>query len=102
VNYPQLQACYNAVKAGVIHLGKSLAVEWSGFARVNTISPGYISTEISDYLPKEIKSQWWTAIPMGRPALPEEVVGAYIYLASDASTYTTGADIRIDGAYTAP
>jgi sorbose reductase len=101
-NYPQMQACYNAVKAGVIHFGKSLALEWSGFARVNTISPGYIATDISDFLPKEIRNQWWRAIPMGREALPEELVGAYLYFASDASTYTTGADIRIDGGYTAP
>jgi sorbose reductase len=102
VNYPQMQACYNAVKAGIIHLGKSLAVEWSGFARVNTISPGYIATEISDFLSKEVKAQWWAATPLGREGLPEELVGAYLYLASDASTYTTGSDIVVDGGYSAP
>lgn len=102
VNFPQMQACYNAVKAGVIHFAKSLAVEWSGFARVNSISPGYIATEISDFVPKEIKAKWWESIPLGREGLPEELVGAYLYLASDASTYTTGSDIRVDGGYAAP
>lgn len=102
VNYPQMQACYNAVKAAIIHLGKSLSVEWSAFARVNTISPGYIATEISDFLPKETKAQWWAATPLGREGLPQELTGAYLYLASDASTYTTGADIRVDGGYAAP
>lgn len=102
VNFPQLQACYNAAKAAVRHLAVSLAVEWAGFARVNSISPGYIATEISDFVPKEIKSKWWTYTPMGREGEPQELVGAYLYLASDASTYTTGADIKIDGGYCAP
>lgn len=102
VNFPQMQACYNAVKAAVRHLAASLAVEWAGFARVNSISPGYIATEISDFVPKEIKSKWWSYIPLGREGEPQELVGAYIYLASDASTYTTGADIRVDGGYCCP
>lgn len=102
VNVPQLQACYNAAKAGVRHLAASLAVEWAGFARVNSISPGYIATEISDFVPKETKSKWWTYTPMGREGEPQELVGAYIYFASDASTYTTGADLRVDGGYCAP
>lgn len=55
VNIPQLQAAYNAAKAGIHHLCKSLAVEWVQFARANTISPGYMATEISDFVPKETK-----------------------------------------------
>lgn len=102
VNYPQMQACYNAVKAGIIHLGRSLAVEWAGFGRVNTVSPGYIATEISDFVPHETKAKWWQAIPMGREADPRELVGAYLYFASDASTYTTGSDLKVDGGYCAP
>lgn len=102
VNVPQLQACYNAAKAGVIHLSRSLAVEWAGFARCNTISPGYIRTEISSFASEDYRRTWHTLIPMGRFAEPKEVAGAYLYLGSDASTYTTGADIRIDGGYTAP
>ncbi|ODQ81050.1 hypothetical protein BABINDRAFT_160467 [Babjeviella inositovora NRRL Y-12698] len=102
VNVPQLQAAYNAAKAACIHLGKSLAVEWAGFARVNSVSPGYIKTEISDFLSVDIKSKWWQLTPVGREGLPKELVGAYLYLASDASTYTTGSDIRVDGGYCLP
>jgi len=102
VNIPQLQAAYNAAKAGVIHLCKSLAVEWVKFARVNSISPGYMATEISDFVPKDIQNAWNDKIPMGRPGKPEELKGAFLYFASDASTYTTGADLLVDGGYCAP
>lgn len=98
-NYPQAQAIYNAVKAAVRHFATSLAVEWAGFARVNSISPGYIATEISDFIPAETKSIWWSITPLGREGLPRELVGAYLYFASDASTYTTGSDLIVDGGY---
>lgn len=96
------QTAYNATKAALIQIAKSLAMEWVGFARVNTISPGYIKTEISSHLPYEVKSKWWPLIPMGREGLPQELVGAYLYFASDASTFTTGADLIIDGGYCCP
>lgn len=99
VNVPNYQTAYNVANAGCIHLGKSLAVEWAGFARCNTVSPGYIDSGLSDVLPTEVRAKWWSLIPMGREGLPEELVGAYLYLASDASTYTTGSDIRVDGGY---
>ncbi|PYH48862.1 putative carbonyl reductase [Aspergillus saccharolyticus JOP 1030-1] len=102
VNFPQMQAAYNAAKAGVIHLCKSLAVEWVRFARANSVSPGYIATELSNFVPAETKNIWRDKIPMGREGLPEELKGAYLYLASDASSYTTGADIVVDGGYCAP
>lgn len=102
VNLPQEQACYNAAKAGVIHLSKSLAVEWAGFARVNSVSPGYIDTEISGDCPVEMKEAWFSKIPLGRDADPRELKGIYLYLASDASTYTTGSDFQVDGGYCAP
>ncbi|KAL2866278.1 putative carbonyl reductase [Aspergillus lucknowensis] len=102
VNFPQLQAAYNAAKSGVIHLTKSLAVEWVKFARANTVSPGYIATEISNFVPKETKDIWRDKIPMGREGRAEELKGAYLYLASDASSYTTGADLIVDGGYCAP
>ncbi|KAF2156407.1 NAD(P)-binding protein [Myriangium duriaei CBS 260.36] len=102
VNVPQLQAAYNAAKAGVIHLCKSLAVEWVRFARVNTISPGYIATEISNFVPPETKDQWRDRTPMGREGEAEELGGAFLYLASDASSYTTGTDIIVDGGYCLP
>lgn len=90
VNLPQLQATYNAAKAGVIHLCKSLAMEWVGFARANTISPGYIVTEISAFADKDTKSAWLDKIPMGREGTVNELKGGFLYMASDASSYTTG------------
>lgn len=99
VNVPQLQAAYNVAKAGVLHLGKSLAIEWAAFARVNTISPGYIATELSAFVPMDMKNKWYAMIPKGREGLPRELCGAYLYLASDASSYTTGSDIKVDGGY---
>ncbi|KAL2859717.1 hypothetical protein BJX68DRAFT_226738 [Aspergillus pseudodeflectus] len=102
VNFPQLQAAYNAAKSGVIHLCKSLAIEWVKFARANTVSPGYIATEISNFVPTETKNIWRDKIPMGREGRAEELKGAYLYLASDASSYTTGADLVVDGGYCAP
>ncbi|SCW02201.1 LAFE_0F01200g1_1 [Lachancea fermentati] len=99
VNVPQLQAVYNAAKAGVLHMSKSLAIEWAGFARVNSVSPGYVATELSNFAEKDQKDKWHALTPMGREALPREMVGAYLYLASDASTYTTGSDIIVDGGY---
>ncbi|KAK6455288.1 peroxisomal 2,4 dienoyl-CoA reductase and sorbitol utilization protein [Scheffersomyces xylosifermentans] len=99
VNVPQLQAAYNVAKAGVLHLGKSLAVEWAAFARVNTVSPGYIATELSDFVPEEMKNSWYSLTPKGRQGSPRELCGAYLYLASDAATYTTGTDVRVDGGY---
>ncbi|KAM5352191.1 hypothetical protein ACJ41O_004914 [Fusarium nematophilum] len=102
VNIPQLQAAYNAAKAGVIHLVKSLSVEWAQFARANAISPGYIMTEISNFVPQETKNIWHDKIPLGREGEPHELQGAYLYLASDASTYATGANFVVDGGYSAP
>ncbi|KAL4896004.1 hypothetical protein BDV59DRAFT_171823 [Aspergillus ambiguus] len=102
VNFPQMQAAYNAAKSGVIHLCKSLAVEWVRFARANTVSPGYIATEISNFVPEATKNIWRDKIPMGREGCAEELKGAYLYLASDASSYTTGADLVVDGGYCAP
>ncbi|KKA25986.1 hypothetical protein TD95_002164 [Thielaviopsis punctulata] len=102
VNIPQAQVSYNASKAAVVHLCKSLAVEWSGFARANSISPGYIITEISQFCSQETKNMWKDKIPMGREGEVSELKGAYLYLASDAATYTTGCDMVIDGGYCLP
>lgn len=98
-NFPQEQTSYNVAKAGCIHLTKSLANEWRDFARVNCISPGYIDTGLSDFVDKEVQDLWKSMIPMGRDGLAKELKGAYVYLASDASTYTTGNDMIIDGGY---
>lgn len=102
VNIPQQQACYNAAKAGVKHLAKSLAVEWADFARVNSVLPGYIDTPISGDCPFEMKEAWFGMIPMRRDADPRELKGIYLYLASDASTYTTGSDFIVDGGFCCP
>lgn len=102
VNTPQQQACYNAAKAGVKHLASSLAVEWADFARVNSVSPGYIDTAISGDCPFEMKEAWFEMIPLGRDADPRELKGIYLYLASNASTYTTGSDFIVDGGFCCP
>ncbi|EWC47498.1 hypothetical protein DRE_00466 [Drechslerella stenobrocha 248] len=102
VNLPQLQSVYNMSKAAVIHLCKSLAVEWAGFARVNTVSPGYIVTEIGNFVPLHQKQQWHEKTPMKREGYTYELKGAYLLLASDAGSYMTGTDIIVDGGYCAP
>jgi len=102
VNLPQLQAAYNASKAAVIHFCRSLSVEWAGFGRANTVSPGYIVTEISNFCPAETKRQWHERTPMRREGLPAELKGAYLLLASDAGSYMTGSDIIVDGGYCCP
>ncbi|TKA65374.1 putative NADP-dependent mannitol dehydrogenase [Cryomyces minteri] len=99
-NFPQEQTSYNVAKAGCIHLARSLANEWRDFARVNSISPGYIDTGLSDFVDEKTQKLWKSMIPMGRDGMAKELKGAYVYLASDASTYTTGADLVIDGGYT--
>ncbi|KAK9458464.1 putative short chain dehydrogenase reductase family [Lipomyces oligophaga] len=102
VNIPQTQAAYNASKAAVVHLAKSLAVEWVDFARVNCVSPGFIETEMLSTQPHELYKAWLAMIPGGRICHPAELKGVYAFLASDAACYMTGANIVIDGGYTLP
>ncbi len=101
VNIPQRQPSYNSSKAGVLHLTKSLAVEWATKGiRVNCISPGYMKTEMTARENKELRELWISKIPFERMGEPDELAGAVIYLLSDASTYTSGLDMIIDGCYT--
>ena len=103
VNYPQCQAAYNASKAAVIHLTKSLAAEWAPHnVRVNAIAPGYMNTEMASpfFDDPEMGGVWIAAIPMKRPGEPEELGPAAVFLASEASSYVTGETIVIDGGYT--
>ncbi len=105
VNYPQPQASYNASKAGVTMITKSLASEWAEHGiRVNQIAPGYMATEMTKKYksshPEEAEEYWVKPTPMERLGEPEELSGAAVYLASDASTFTTGSTITIDGGYT--
>jgi NAD(P)-dependent dehydrogenase (short-subunit alcohol dehydrogenase family) len=100
-NTPQPQAAYNVSKAGVIMLTKSLAAEWAKKGvRVNTISPGYISTEIGKGANPDWKAEWMRLTPMGRFGETREVASAVVYLASDASSYFTGSNLVVDGGYT--
>ncbi|KAL2884715.1 sorbitol utilization protein SOU2 [Ceratocystis lukuohia] len=102
VTIPQLLAPYSASKAAVVQLCKSLAVEWAGFARANSICPGYIITEILEFCSLDTRNAWKDKIPMGRKGRVSELKGAYLYLASDASSYTTGCDMVVDGGYCLP
>lgn len=100
VNIPQWQVSYNASKAGVIHMSKSLAIEWAEYGiRVNSLSPGYIATPMSVDVPKDLIDAWIPLMPMHRMGKPEELIPTVLYLASDASGYTTGSDIIVDGGY---
>ena len=103
VNVPQPQCAYNASKAAVMQLTKSLAVEWAKRnVRVNSISPGYIGTDLINAAPhlKPLIEQWNAMAPMGRLGKPEELQSICVYLAGDTSTFTTGSDFVIDGAFT--
>lgn len=103
VNVPQPQCAYNASKAGVIQLTKSLAIEWAKRGvRVNSISPGYIGTDLvltnKTLIP--LIEQWNAMAPMGRMGKPEELGSICVYLAGDTASFMTGSDITIDGAFT--
>jgi sorbose reductase len=101
INQPQTIANYCAAKAGVVHLTKALAVEWAKYnIRVNSVSPGYIQTELIASL-KDLLPVWLSKMPEGsRLGYPEDLIGIFVYLASGASCYVTGSDFVIDGGYT--
>jgi NAD(P)-dependent dehydrogenase (short-subunit alcohol dehydrogenase family) len=102
-NHPQPQSAYNASKAGVITLTKSLAGEWaSRGVRVNSVSPGYIRTPLTELgmSKTEWSEVWLSQTPMGRLAEPEEIAPAVLYLASDAASFATGTNLIVDGGYT--
>jgi NAD(P)-dependent dehydrogenase (short-subunit alcohol dehydrogenase family) len=89
VNWPQQQSAYNASKAGVIMLGKSLAAEWAAYGiRVNTISPGYMDTALNRVPALDAqKKQWIERTPMARLGAVDELNQLAVFLASDGSTY---------------
>lgn len=100
---PQWQCSYNASKAAVNQMTKSLAVEWAPHGiRVNSLSPGYIATPMATDSPQDMIEAWLPLIPMHRMATPEELMTAVLYLASDASSYTSGSDVLVDGGYSCP
>ena len=103
VLYPQEHVHYNSAKAAVIMITKSLAVEWAPFGiRVNALAPGYMVTPPVIKLKEEDPDRWehWMSrVPMGRAGNPDELQGAVVYLASNASSYMTGHIMVIDGGY---
>lgn len=100
VNRPQNQVAYNASKAGVVHLTRSLACEWAARGvRVNCISPGYTRTPLVGQV-EHLVPTWLKDVPMGRMAETSDLQGALIYLASAASDYVTGHDLVVDGGFT--
>ena len=101
VNRPQWQPAYNASKAAVHQLTKSLAAEWAPHGvRVNALAPGYVKTEMAPVDDPRFKPLWVDDPPMGRYALPEEMGPSVVYLASDASSFMTGSVLVVDGGYT--
>ena len=102
VNRPQEQANYNASKAGVHHLTRSLAAEWADRGvRVNAVAPTYIETEMNAYAYEdpELQKYWLGGTPMGRMGRPDEVASIVLFLASDASSLMTGSIVLADGGY---
>ncbi|KAL9113243.1 MAG: hypothetical protein Q9227_002578 [Pyrenula ochraceoflavens] len=100
VNVPVDQPVYNATKAAVTQLGKCLAREWREFARVNIVSPGFFQTKMG--ASPQCENEAHRMAVLGRQGNVKEIKGLYLYLASDASSFTTGSDVLIDGGYTLP
>ena len=96
---------YNASKAAVIQLARNLASEWGPHGiRVNTISPGYIVTAMVENLFKqypERRRDWPTQNMLGKLSRPDEYRGAAVFLVSQASSFMTGADLKMDGGHSA-
>ena len=101
VNRPQWQPAYNASKAAVHQLTKSLAAEWAPHhVRVNALAPGYVRTDMAPVDEPQFKQRWIDDAPQQRAALPEELGPAVVFLASEASSFMTGSVLVMDGGYT--
>ena len=100
VNRPQWQPAYNASKAAVHHLTRSLAAEWAPHnVRVNALAPGYMRTDMSPIDDPQFQRYWIEDTPQQRAGEPDELGGAVVFLASSASSFMTGSVLTIDGGY---
>ncbi|KHL03541.1 SDR family NAD(P)-dependent oxidoreductase [Sinomonas humi] len=100
VNRPQWQPAYNASKAAVHHLTRSLAAEWAPHnVRVNALAPGYMRTDMSPIDDPQFHRYWIEDTPQQRAGEPEELGGAIVFLASAASSFMTGSVLTVDGGY---
>lgn len=101
VNRPQMQPAYNASKAAVHQLTKSLAAEWAPHGvRVNAVAPGYVKTDMAPVDEPQFQRYWIEDAPQQRYASPDEIAPAVLFLASDAAAFVTGSVLVIDGGYT--
>jgi NAD(P)-dependent dehydrogenase (short-subunit alcohol dehydrogenase family) len=103
VNKPQEQCYYNASKAAVHHLTKSLAAEWGARGvRVNAVAPTYIETPLNAFVKSNPKmyDAWIGGTPMARMGQVEEIASVVLFLASDAASLMTGSIVLVDGGYT--
>jgi NAD(P)-dependent dehydrogenase (short-subunit alcohol dehydrogenase family) len=103
VNKPQEQSYYNASKAAVHHLTKSLAAEWGARGvRVNAVAPTYVATPLNAFVKSNPKmyDAWIGGTPMARLGEVEEIASVVLFLASDAASLMTGSVVLVDGGYT--
>jgi cyclopentanol dehydrogenase len=103
VGFTRAQDAYTAAKGGLISLTKSLAIQFArDRIRCNIIHPGIVDTPLqSPYLNDAIRKEFETGIPLGRIAEPGEIAAVALFLASDESSYMTGAELVVDGGFTA-
>ncbi|KAI4285245.1 MAG: hypothetical protein L6R38_000782 [Xanthoria sp. 2 TBL-2021] len=98
VLHPQQQCAYNTSKAAVVQLANSMAAEWAQHGiRVNTISPGYMDTQLNEEAMLQQQMNFWrTMTPMGRLGKPDELNGLAVFLSSDAARFVTGSNVFCD------